>query len=253
MKCPNCGAENPEYANQCQACNFSLIPVGPVAAAVPVKTSGLAIAALILGILAFFTCGLTIIPALICGIIALVKISGSRGGLKGTGMAITGIVLPVVVLPVMALLMAILMPALAQTRRLAQRIICGTNLSGIGKAMIVYANDNDGKYPTPDGWCDLLIEYADVTEKMFICRGAGEGPCNYAMNANIEELGIEAPPDMVLIFESQPGWNLSGGPELLTLENHQQQGCNVLFKDGHVEFVKPEDIPKLRWNAYESP
>jgi prepilin-type processing-associated H-X9-DG protein len=251
MKCPKCGAENPEYANQCQACNFTLVSAGPGAAAVPVKTSGLAIAALILGILAFFTCGLTIIPALICGIIALVKISGSRGSLKGTGMAITGIVLPVVVLPVMALLMAILMPALAQVRRLAQRIECGTNLSAIGRSMIIYANDNGGKYPTPDRWCDLLLENTDVTEKIFICRGAEEGPCNYAMNANVEE--VNSPPDMVLVFESQPGWNLSGGPELLTLDNHQQEGCNVLFNDGHVEFVKPEDIPKLRWNADECP
>jgi prepilin-type processing-associated H-X9-DG protein len=253
MKCPKCGTENPETSNYCQSCGLNLTVTDTAAAAIPVKTSGLAVAALILGILAFFTCGLTIIPALICGIIALVKISGSQGGLKGTGMAITGIALPVVVLPVMALLMAILMPALAQVRRLAERIECGTNLSAIGKAMVVYANDNNGMYPTPEKWCDLLIEHTDVMEKIFICQGAAEGPCNYAMNANVGELGVNSPPDVVLVFESQPGWNLSGGPELLTLDNHQQEGCNILFVDGHVEFVKPEGIPKLRWNTDEGP
>ncbi len=254
MKCPNCGAENPETNNYCQGCGFGLTGAGSGAAVIPVKTSGLAIAALILGILAFFTCGLTIIPALICGIIALVKISGSQGSLKGTGMAVTGMVLPVVVLPVIALLMAILMPALAQTRRQAQRIMCGTNLSGIGKAMMVYSYDNDGEYPTPDRWCDLLIEQADATDKMFTCPGAElKDTGNYAMNPAVEKMGADSPADMVLVFESQPGWNQAGGPELLTLDNHQHEGCNILFVDGHVEFVKPEDIPKLRWNADRSP
>jgi len=251
MKCPKCGAENPEYANQCQACNFSLIPAEAGAAAVPVKTSGLAVAALILGILAFFTCGLTIIPALICGIIALVKISGSRGSLKGTAMAVTGIVLPVVVIPFMALLMAIFMPALAQVRHLAQRTLCSTNLSAIGIAMAVYANDNDGMYPAPEKWCDLLIEEADVMEKSFVCPAAEGGPCDYAMNVSAARLGTKAPSDMVLVFESQPGWNQAGGIELVTTQNHRDEGCNILFVDGRVEFVKPEDISKLRWNVDE--
>ena len=254
MKCPKCGAENPETNNYCQGCGFSLTATGNSAAVVlPVKTCGLAIAALVLGILAFFTCGLTIIPALICGIIALVKISGSRGSLKGTAMAIIGIVLPVVVVPVIALLMAILMPALAQVRSQAHRIVCGTNLKGIGMAMMVYVQDNREEYPTPSQWSDLLIQYADVSEGQFICKGAETGPCNYAMNANIEELGVKAPSDMVLIFESQPGWNQAGGPELLTTDNHQGKGANILFVDGHVEFVKAENISKLRWTADESP
>ncbi|HSV99683.1 MAG TPA: H-X9-DG-CTERM domain-containing protein [Sedimentisphaerales bacterium] len=55
--------------------------------------------------------------------------------------------------------------------------------------------------------------------------------------------------DVVLLFESKPGWNQSGGAELLTTENHQGKGCNVLFTDGHVEFVKTEYLSELRWNC----
>ncbi len=192
MKCPKCGAENTEYNNYCQGCGFGLTTAeaGAVAAPVPVKTCGLAIAALVLGILSFFSCGLAIIPALICGIIALVKISSSQGCLKGKGMAITGIVLPVVVVP---LLMAILMPALFQVRLLAQRMLCFENLSMIGKATEVYADNNNGKFPASQKWCNLLIEYADASEKMFICKGACEGSCHYAMNSEIETLGIQCP------------------------------------------------------------
>ncbi|MBN1805728.1 MAG: hypothetical protein JW837_10785 [Sedimentisphaerales bacterium] len=46
-------------------------------------------------------------------------------------------------------------------------------------------------------------------------------------------------------------WNQSGGPELLTTENHRGQGCNVLFNDLHVEFVKAERLGELNWGAGE--
>ena len=42
-----------------------------------------------------------------------------------------------VVIAIIALLMGILMPALARVRQIAFRMICGTNLSGIGKAMLI--------------------------------------------------------------------------------------------------------------------
>lgn len=56
-----------------------------------------------------------------------------------------------VVIAIIALLMGILMPALAQVRRLANRMICGTNLRGIGTAMVTYANDNDEEFPRAGG------------------------------------------------------------------------------------------------------
>ena len=47
-----------------------------------------------------------------------------------------------VVIAIIAMLLAILMPALGKVRQLAQRIMCSTNLSGLGKAMLVYSNDD---------------------------------------------------------------------------------------------------------------
>jgi serine/threonine-protein kinase len=60
------------------------------------KTSRLAIASLVLAILSPFTFYITAIPAIIMGIVVLVKIPQSRGQLKGTGLAISAIALPVV-------------------------------------------------------------------------------------------------------------------------------------------------------------
>src|SRR3970040_2060723 len=56
-----------------------------------------------------------------------------------------------VVIAIIALLMGILMPALARVRQIAFRMVCGTNLSGIGKAMLIYANDYDDELPRSGG------------------------------------------------------------------------------------------------------
>ncbi len=111
-----------------------------------------------------------------------------------------------VVIAIIALLMGILMPALARVRQVAFRMVCGTNLSGIGKAMLIYANDYDDELPRAGGrnstWSGripqwladnrftayslsadgsggqatitssfyLLVKYAEVTPKSFVCK-----------------------------------------------------------------------------------
>jgi hypothetical protein len=249
MYCPKCGTENPDDARVCGACGSALTP-SPAQATTEgqtPKTSGLAIASLVFAVLSPFTCLATAIPAIILGIVSLVKIDKSAGRLKGKGMAVAGIIIGPASLPVVALLMGILMPALARTRQIAFRMVCGTNLSGLSKAMMIYANDYDDQYPTPEKWCDLLIEYCEVTPISFRCKGAPEGPCNYALNENIAKLGTSTQGDIVLMFETHPGWNQVGGPEILTTENHQGDGCTVAFVDTHVEFVKARDIEYLKW------
>ena len=106
-----------------------------------------------------------------------------------------------VVIGIIAVLMGILLPALNAVRRVAQRVVCGSNLSGIGKAMMLYANDHEGDFPKAGGsgiwgtlgkiadWDNqlgnqygtadvtitsslyLLIKYADVTPAQFVCKG----------------------------------------------------------------------------------
>jgi prepilin-type processing-associated H-X9-DG protein len=68
------------------------------------------------------------------------------------------------------------------------------------------------------------------------------------MNKNLENVDRKsAPPDMVLVFESSPGWNQYGGPELLTTDNHKGDGCYVLFVDGHIEFIEKQNLDELKW------
>ena len=69
------------------------------------------------------------------------------------------------------------------------------------------------------------------------------------MNQNIGQWDFDAPEEMVLAFESSSGWNQCGGLELLATENHNGEGCNIVFADGHVKFVKVEEIPLLKWTV----
>jgi hypothetical protein len=147
------------------------------------------------------------------------------------------------------LILTILIPAFFRVRSDVYKMYCCTNMSMLYMTMLLYAQDYNDKFPTSSNWCDLMIKLTDVKPKMFRCPGAPEGPGNYAMNINVEKLGTKSPPDMVVLFETKPGWNQSSGPEILSTENHNVEGCNIVFMDCRVDFVKTEDLNKLKWTA----
>jgi len=257
MFCPKCGVENQEDAKLCSSCSWVLTSVGPTAPAPDAKTSALAVASLVLGILGFCTFFITAPLAIILGIISIFKIEKSNGQLKGKGLAIAGITLPAIGL-MLAVPMAALLPALGRARSLAQRAACMSNLKQLGIAAIMYADDNNEQYPTADKWCDLLEPYYK-NNNILICPAAinknfgcaidpnTKHQCSYAINPKAKR-DCRFPATTVLFFESNHGWNQSGGPELLTTQNHDG-GCNVSFCDGHVDFVRAKDINNLQWTA----
>ena len=142
MYCPKCGKENPDDAQLCQSCGYVLTQSTVTAESVNVKTSGLAIASMVLGILSVLTCGITAIPAVILGIISLVQIEKSGGRLTGRVFAIVGIAVPVVVC---FLGIGLLIPALNGAREQGKRAVCLNNLRQLTLAWIVYADENDDK------------------------------------------------------------------------------------------------------------
>ena len=85
-------------------------------------TSGLAIASLVLGIVAFITGPLTGLPAIVCGHVSLRRIFKSGGAIAGGGLAIAGLVTGYVatVLGVVAIVyMTVIVPE--EERRLAEQ------------------------------------------------------------------------------------------------------------------------------------
>ena len=149
-----------------------------------------------------------------------------------------------VVILLVAGLLFLLLPSLDRVRSISPRLVCGTNILGLGKVILIYSNEFDRKYPTPDKWCDLLLQHTDVADKQFQCYGRRKEKCSYAINPNCD---INSPPETVLLFETKGGWNRFGGRELLSTDNHHGDGCNILFNDGRVEFIRPRKFDKLKW------
>ena len=215
MNCPKCGTQNPQDVQVCTSCGSELTQPPKVTEPVQVKTSRLAIASLIFGILTPFvlfpammlnifvpaiTVMVAAILALILGIISLVQIGLSAGKVTGKAFGSIGIAIIAVVFCLMFLRVV-----LPRTRCVAFRMVCGSNLSGMGRAMLIYANDWDNCFPRaggtgtiwqskinnwqakdritafnlkPDGTGGsatissslyLLVKYAEITPKSFIC------------------------------------------------------------------------------------
>jgi prepilin-type processing-associated H-X9-DG protein len=120
---------------------------------------------------------------------------------------------------------------------------------GLSKAILVYTNDNDGMFPSATNWCDLLVEHAYVTEKALMCRASFWPVPSYGFNKNLDGLRLDdVPPDTVVLFEIEGGWNASGGPELVA-ENKHRGGSNFVFADGTMSLEKEGSASKLRWKV----
>jgi hypothetical protein len=141
----------------------------------------------------------------------------------------------------------------------ALRISCAKRVWRLWHGFYLYFR-NEHKYPAPGEWCDavtrsfLANRYAPTQiQKRFMCPGAGEAKCHYAMNPHCT---ADSPPDTVLLFESTGGWNQHGGPELFAFDHHDPRGGCVILNDGDpnglrspsVLFVRtPEELKQLRW------
>ena len=135
MFCPGCGQPVPEGASFCPTCgrqdalanagSAGLSPLTPMGAPGPVaveKTSGMAIASLIFGILFLFPLN---ILAIIFGHISLSQIKKSAGRLGGKGLAIAGLVLGylgIAAIPFILIIAAIAIPNLLRARIADERV-----------------------------------------------------------------------------------------------------------------------------------
>lgn len=217
------------------------------ATAVRSKTSGMAIASLVLGILGF--CGITAIAGLILGIIAQSKIRKSNGQLTGSGLAIAGMCVSAFMLlfsiPVLA---ALFLPAFAKAKGRAQTINCVNNLKQLAIATILYADSNSDTLPPAATWCDA-IQGNVGSPTVFRCPSAPKGQrCSYGFNQMLGGKNIkEVNPTTVLLFEIDGGWNVSGGSTSLISRSRHHPRYNVCSADGSVRQIPVSGLSELRW------
>ncbi len=149
----------------------------------------------------------------------------------------------------------------------AVRRHCASLLYRMGVQVVSRARPGQA-WPAPDEWNDAVFQRflarrgtpvpndpqtLKYIAQQFVCPSARDGRCHYAMNPNCTS---DSPADMVLLFETRPGWNQHGGPELFTFDNHLPTGGCVLLKGGDwakreypvVKFIRTEkELQALRW------
>ena len=246
-------ADFPEFAD---ALRPAAMPAGQAAPAAafqppaPTKTSGMAITSLVLGCLGLLTCGITSLVGLILGIIALVRINKSNGQLGGQGLALAGTIVSAAFLLMVPFTAALFLPALAKAKQKAQNIACINNVKQLNLGVMMYASDNKDVFPSGAKWCDTLMPYLK-NENVYRCPQGKPGQrSHYAFNSRLAEHGtkeVQAPAETVLIFETDGGWNVAGGRELLPVKPRHGGAYVIGFADGHVETVRSARLEKLRW------
>ena len=77
-----------------------------------------------------------------------------------------------VVVGIIAILVAILLPALTRARIQAKNVQCKSQLRNLGQAMVLYANENNGKIPQQPGAMIWLWDIAYETRDALVKKGA---------------------------------------------------------------------------------
>jgi hypothetical protein len=137
----------------------------------------------------------------------------------------------------------------------ARRISCMSNVKQLGLAFEMYVQDYDGYYPLPQSWNDEIYPYTKNSQILHCPDAEEENLPTYAMNRHLKGVlsaRIETPANVVMLFDSIPGKNLSGGSELLPdPPRHGTGNYDVVgFVDGHVKSVPQKDLPSLLWTPH---
>jgi hypothetical protein len=226
------------------------------------RTSGLAVASLVLGILGF--CGVTGLAGLICGIVAMVQIRRSHGAVKGIGYAVAGTIVSTVMLTMALLLFAVIVqnairsaqprgpgftpqPVFSQDQDQGSRTEqCEENVRLLTKGALRFAASHEGRLPNASNWCDMVQVYLPSLGTLKCPYAGSDSRCSYGFNEAVSGLLTnEVTSNTVVIFESRSDWNLAGGADQLR-PRHSGQAV-VGHADGSTSRVRPEERESLRW------
>lgn len=128
--------------------------------------------------------------------------------------------------------------------RIAERVKCATKLRQIGQALSAYADAHDGRFPDDLG---VLVaeEHLDHPEAL-ICPAAHSTPPDQVTSEHVP--GLEKPHLTTYIYFAAGLSMPVGETRVLVvepLENHQGEGINVLYANGHAEWMHAPEAEKL--------
>jgi prepilin-type processing-associated H-X9-DG protein len=129
-------------------------------------------------------------------------------------------------------------PMFRYERSPAHRVKCASNLRQIGQALMLYAKGHGGQLP--DSFSQLYL-HDDITPELFVCAASvaekTQAPTTQERSADLGKWrhcsyvylgrGLKVPAENDRPLATEP------------LTNHDNDGMNILFADGRVEFMTP--------------
>lgn len=170
-----------------------------------------------------------------------------------------------VVIAIIGILAGMLLPAIAAARERARRTSCASNLSQFGKALSMYAMDNNEAFPA------TLVEmkkYAN-NPRIFVCKSSSYKPaasvpdsaadagtagfatnCAYTLVVDLSDgtdLSSSAPASTMAVCDKNgPGTDGTDANPDGTLGtgfggNHSKEGGNAAYVDGSVAWISASE------------
>ncbi len=169
-----------------------------------------------------------------------------------------------VVIAIIGILAGILLPVLSRARESARRTQCASNVKQIGMGLIMYANENSEAFPVsttaPVAMTSLKLLFPNYVSdpRMFNCPS--DTSVTAATNADMNDTTGDAfdkdecsygydnthtqadDADVAIAADRPP----AATSATANSANHNGRGQNVVYIDGHVEFV---NSPLAGWYA----
>jgi len=151
-----------------------------------------------------------------------------------------------VVIAIIAILAGMLLPALQRAREKARQTQCVSRLKQVGLQLIMYAGDNDEKFPGgPGGYnatgydnsvgLNLLITGGYLSNgRMFVCPSTETKPSTTTINENSLDYYYDGNETQRTVGTETGLMADRKGNATSNRWNHEKYG-NILFGDGHVK------------------
>jgi prepilin-type N-terminal cleavage/methylation domain-containing protein/prepilin-type processing-associated H-X9-DG protein len=179
-----------------------------------------------------------------------------------------------VVVAIIGLLVAILMPSLAKAREQAREAKCLSNLRTLAQAMIMYADDHQGRLPNANPPWTVGDPVAALEVLSSLAKNYVKSPEPFHCPSDtdpvpqkIESADYLKPdsarvsydfysvwwlpeygPKLTRIKYAPLAWDLEGGmPVPHPFQNHGNKGGNVAHADGHAEWHPQHKWERSNW------
>ncbi len=158
----------------------------------------------------------------------------------------------------------LLWPVLFKPKPDQRTLSCRSNLKQIGLGFLQYTQDFDERFPSArasasSGWADLLQPYLK-TQQLFQCPGASSSvppasSSDYFYNRHLARVAQDKLNESSLTIlsgdgnDNAPTWNSwaqlpldSSTNQHSPSQRHLSGGANYGFADGHVKWLRPDQI-----------